>query len=475
MGQYRSGTASVVQGSQVVTGTATRWRANVQPGDAFILAGTDVIYDVATVQSDTQLTLAAQYAGETGSAGYAILRDFTASGIPEMNQGDVETPALFTRAMRRIQTLLGGTLKRSANLSDIVSPAAARQNLGLGSSATSEAGDYASAAQGSLAESALQPSDLPPNNVNATVNPTVDDDETLNYRAGSKWLNKVSGEWFILSDAAVGAADWQQVSLTVDELGALAVVNDAPTDGLAYSRRNNTWARITPGLIGADLEGSAAAAVAGHEQESDPHQQYLSKAVFPGLNAAGAGKAVVVNGAGTAFTLGTLAGKMIGEPFPVWDHISGVEPPDNSGVEKYIRLTAGQIGSGQYNEGFLTGEAVDGVAPLTTATALIATGPLQGRLVHLINTEQAFLGARVVSGVFQHDQMQRITGRVGFAASSKGLLGAFTSSGSMSRLMGRLDGTSSYAAFDSADSPDARTGTSTYPKNVSATWYMRIK
>lgn len=49
---------------------------------------------------------------------------------------------------------------RSNNLSDLASASSARTNLGLGTAAITASTDYATAAQGSLADSAVQPGDL---------------------------------------------------------------------------------------------------------------------------------------------------------------------------------------------------------------------------------------------------------------------------------------------------------------------------
>ncbi|KXJ45900.1 hypothetical protein [Marinobacter sp. Hex_13] len=105
--QYKAGTATVVSGSEAVSGTETQWLSNVQPGDSFVMAGVGLVYDVASVDSDTQLTLTAPYGGTGKTGAYAVQRDFTSDGIPEMAQGDIETAAIFTRAMRKLQGLLG--------------------------------------------------------------------------------------------------------------------------------------------------------------------------------------------------------------------------------------------------------------------------------------------------------------------------------------------------------------------------------
>ena len=104
MAQYKSGTAEVTQGSAVVTGTGTAWTLNVSPGDSFVMAGSGLVYDIGSVDSDTQLTLTVPYTGGDRAGAYAVQRDFTADGIPEMASGDIETATIFTRAMRKIQS-----------------------------------------------------------------------------------------------------------------------------------------------------------------------------------------------------------------------------------------------------------------------------------------------------------------------------------------------------------------------------------
>jgi hypothetical protein len=194
---------------------------------------------------------------------------------------------------------------------------------------------------------------------------------------------------------------------------------------------------------------------------------------------------------GTAMDDAATVGQIdrIGQPFPIWDHIDGVNAPDNSGARKYIRLTAGQSGAGGYNEGLLTDEQVSGSAPLVEADAEIAVGPLQGERVPLLNTEGAFIRPGISSGTLQFDQMQRITGDIrisrvtGASGGTSGATGMFTipqttgASGGNSTGAG-TDNNGSQIGVDSSNSPNARvsstTSGETRPKNRQATYYMRV-
>jgi hypothetical protein len=76
MAQYKTGTISVTNGSQTVTGSGTAWTGEISPGDILTIVGDNVWYEVASVASDTSLTLSAVYAGTTGiEKAYAITRD----------------------------------------------------------------------------------------------------------------------------------------------------------------------------------------------------------------------------------------------------------------------------------------------------------------------------------------------------------------------------------------------------------------
>jgi len=173
----------------------------------------------------------------------------------------------------------------------------------------------------------------------------------------------------------------------------------------------------------------------------------------------------------------------IGVPIPVWDHLTIDKPPNSGNGAIYIKLTAGQSGPGGYNQGLLRSETVSGAAPLVTATAVInlPDSPIYNQTVHLINTEEAFLRARTTSGELQMDQMQRITGKLKNIRSTTFVGEGMVSieSGSDGNGTGGADTSPKNIVYDSANSPNARvsstTSGETRSKNVSATWYLRIR
>ena len=113
--QYTTGTVQVTLASNAVVGTGTLFLANVAAGDIFTIRGSNVWYDVGAVVSDTSLTLSANYAGASGTgSNYAISRSFSPEmSIPYIEQGDVETAAVFKRAILDIETLLASRLVKS--------------------------------------------------------------------------------------------------------------------------------------------------------------------------------------------------------------------------------------------------------------------------------------------------------------------------------------------------------------------------
>ena len=100
MSQVRIGTVDVTNGSQAVTGSGTNWLSSVSANDLFIIQGESVIYRIASVASDTQLSLSSNYVGVTATAlPYVVHIDFTTSGIPLMQDGDIETVSIYNLAV----------------------------------------------------------------------------------------------------------------------------------------------------------------------------------------------------------------------------------------------------------------------------------------------------------------------------------------------------------------------------------------
>lgn len=75
MAWYRTGTASVANGSTAVSGATTGWLSQAKAGDGITFNGGATWYEVAAVGGNTALTLATAYAGTTVTNGaYAIDR-----------------------------------------------------------------------------------------------------------------------------------------------------------------------------------------------------------------------------------------------------------------------------------------------------------------------------------------------------------------------------------------------------------------
>ena len=134
------------------------------------------------------------------------------------------------------------------------------------------------------------------------------------------------------------------------------------------------------------------------------------------------------------------------------------EPPTDSNIFRYAKLTAGLTGSEDYNEGVLSGESVAGAAPDIIATASISQGVLSGLTVSLLNTERRFIRPGS-SGMIQSDEFRSHT-HVQSWVSFKDR----TSSGLESE-RGVLSATTNTQASG---------GDETRPKNIGVTAYMRI-
>lgn len=74
---YSTGTLSGTINTNTLTGSSTAWLANVKEGDAILIGSTDTnYYTVASVDSDTQITLYQSLAATASGASYVISRKF---------------------------------------------------------------------------------------------------------------------------------------------------------------------------------------------------------------------------------------------------------------------------------------------------------------------------------------------------------------------------------------------------------------
>ncbi|WP_292076539.1 hypothetical protein [Mesorhizobium sp.] len=108
MSTYKTGTVSVSNGNAIVTGSGTAWAVALVAGGMFSSAGLAV--PIASVDSDTQLTLDYPWPGTTASgAAYSIaLENSEAASVVEMN-------ALIARILRTL-SLVGIHPNESGNL-----------------------------------------------------------------------------------------------------------------------------------------------------------------------------------------------------------------------------------------------------------------------------------------------------------------------------------------------------------------------
>jgi hypothetical protein len=108
MAQYRVGTISVTSGSADISGAGTLWDSiGIEDGSLINLEGNDGWYYIASVGSNTLLSLTAPYSGDTAaSQSYVIVRDYLDYDIPLMLRGDINWTSIFNEAMLKIKIQL---------------------------------------------------------------------------------------------------------------------------------------------------------------------------------------------------------------------------------------------------------------------------------------------------------------------------------------------------------------------------------
>jgi hypothetical protein len=141
--------------------------------------------------------------------------------------------------------------------------------------------------------------------------------------------------------------------------------------------------------------------------KADAVYQPLST-LLSAITALGNGTGFLTNDGSGGLSWGTVsvdpwAYQPVGVPIPLKDHLTGTTPPANGSTYTYIKLTAGLTGSGAFNENLLSSESVSGSSPTITATAVVAlaSSPIYGQTIRLLNTEGRFIRGSTSSGTLQ--------------------------------------------------------------------------
>ena len=172
--------------------------ANAPSGDNAVATMAD-IPDVPEIPSQANMPTSDQKAALTGTSGTPTASNPYATKATT----DAESSA------RSSGDALA--LKIASNLSDLNNAATARTNLGLGTAATTESTAYATAAQGALADTAVQPAAIVDQTFAAAVstNPYSATPALTPRRIGDRAYNTTSLEWWDGIATAGATTSWQ--------------------------------------------------------------------------------------------------------------------------------------------------------------------------------------------------------------------------------------------------------------------------
>lgn len=103
MAQYKQGLASTTAGSTTVTFSGTELLTYATVGGLFCIDGDNTTYTIASIVSDTELTLTAPYPETKTSVAFTITNDFTPNyNLPLIDSGDRNTAPIVKDDMTKI-------------------------------------------------------------------------------------------------------------------------------------------------------------------------------------------------------------------------------------------------------------------------------------------------------------------------------------------------------------------------------------
>ena len=270
--------------------------------------------------------------------------------------------------------------------------------------------------------------------------------------ASSKAIKTVNDKW-----SAIGTAAMRDVGTEPNEI---------PTNSVLGSGTAASWsADVVPYPINAQVYHNGKQWLALRENSEEPVE--------------GANWTEVV---GKQYIDASISwtSRAIGEEVWLDDSNPAVDVPQTDNPNfRFIKLTAGENGSGGYNEGVLINETVSGSAPLIEATAEVnlPESPFHGQTVRLLNTERRFVRAGE-AGVAQEDAFQGHSILARYRSAGGG-----TSVEYFNDLTGvtpayvwsNLYGVISAPLWSDGTNGTPRTASETRPRNIGRTVYMRIK
>lgn len=117
--------------------------------------------------------------------------------------------------------------------------------------------------------------------------PTFNDDDTIGAMVGSKWqdVSATPDEWYICSDPSTLLAQWEKTSLTVDELGSMALQNagsgpteyrnNSDTDSAISSQVSSALSSQLPAAILNDISWVTASSTTTYVLSPGTHRRVL--------------------------------------------------------------------------------------------------------------------------------------------------------------------------------------------------------